>query len=158
MEENKLKCHYFCVLFAQKVNELPFSPRKMSWTATSLVSEDCLALSCWSPKTGKSGFQIFYTYLAGSVRWSVLLSTLLAKGISGTTLQWFESYLSDRSFKVPWRGEVSKSQHLTTGVPQGSVLGPLLFCQKSWSVIKFFIKFFFFFFLSRSAEFLRPRC
>ncbi len=47
--------------------------------------------------------------------------------ISGTALQWFDSYLSDRSFKVSWRGEVSKSQHLATGVPQGSVLGPLLF-------------------------------
>ncbi len=57
----------------------------------------------------------------------ILLSTLLVKVISGTALQWFKSYLSDRSFKVSWRGEVSKSQHLTTGVPQGSVLGPLLF-------------------------------
>ncbi len=55
------------------------------------------------------------------------INKLLAKGNSGTALQWFESYLSDRSFKVPWRCEVSKSQHLATGVPQGSVLGPLLF-------------------------------
>ncbi len=61
------------------------------------------------------------------VNHQILLSTLLRKGISGTALQWFESYLSDRSFKVPWRGEESKSQHLATGVPQGSVLGPLLF-------------------------------
>ncbi len=61
------------------------------------------------------------------VNHQILLSTLLANGISGTALQWFESYLSDRSFKVSWRGEVSKSQHLTTGAPQGSVLGPLLF-------------------------------
>ncbi len=62
-----------------------------------------------------------------TVNHQILLSTLLRKGISGTALQWFDSYLSDRSFKVSWRGEVSKSQHLTTGVPQGSVLGPLLF-------------------------------
>ncbi len=62
-----------------------------------------------------------------TVNHQILLSTLLKKGISGTALQSFESYLSDRSFKVSWRGEVSKSQHLATGVPQGSVLGPLLF-------------------------------
>ncbi len=62
-----------------------------------------------------------------TVNHQILPSTLLAKDISGTTLQWFESYLSDRSFKVSWRAEVSKSQHLATGVPQGSVLGPLLF-------------------------------
>ncbi len=61
------------------------------------------------------------------VNHQILLSTLLRKDISGTALQWFDSYLSDRSFKVSWRSEVSKSQHLATGVPQGSVLGPLLF-------------------------------
>ncbi len=62
-----------------------------------------------------------------TVHLQIFLSTLLAKGILGTALQWFDSYLSDRSFKVSWRGEVSKSQHLTPGVPQGSVFRPLLF-------------------------------
>ncbi len=62
-----------------------------------------------------------------TVNHQILLSSLLRKGISGTALQWFDSYLSDRSFKVSRRDYVSRSQHLATGVPQGSVLGPVLF-------------------------------
>ncbi len=62
-----------------------------------------------------------------TVNHQILLSTLRKMGISGTALLWFESYLSNRSFRVSWRGEVSKSQLLATGVPQGSVLGSLLF-------------------------------
>ncbi len=47
-----------------------------------------------------------------TVNHQILPSTSLAKGISGTALQWFETDLSDRPFKVSWIGEVSKSQHL----------------------------------------------
>ncbi len=61
-----------------------------------------------------------------TVNHQILMSILRKMGISGTTLLWFESYLSDRSFRVSWRGEVSKSQLLATGVPQGSVLEMLL--------------------------------
>jgi len=62
-----------------------------------------------------------------TVNHQILLSTLSSLGITGTSLHWFESYLTGRSFRVAWRGEVSKAHQLTTGVPQGSVLGPLLF-------------------------------
>ncbi len=55
------------------------------------------------------------------------VSTLSSLGITGILLRWFESYLTGRSFRVAWGGEVSKAHQLVTGVPQGSVLGPLLF-------------------------------
>ncbi len=63
-----------------------------------------------------------------TVNHQILLSTLLRKGISGTALQWFDSYLSDRSFKVSWRGEVSKSQHLYRGATGLSSWTTSLFC------------------------------
>lgn len=62
-----------------------------------------------------------------TVNHQILLSTLEWLGFTGTVIQWFRTYLSDRSFKVSWRREVSNLQHLNTGVPQGSVVGPLLF-------------------------------
>ncbi len=61
-----------------------------------------------------------------TVNHQILLSTLSSLGITGIPLHWFESYLTGKSFKVARGGKRSRAHQLVTGVPQGSVLGPLL--------------------------------
>jgi len=48
-------------------------------------------------------------------------------GIKGPLLAWFRSYLSGRRRRVGIDNEASDFLLVTSGVPQGSILGPLLF-------------------------------
>ena len=59
---------------------------------------------------------------------SILLNRLSVNfGISGMALTWFTSYLTERSQSVYVEGNYSSDFKLMYGVPQGSVLGPVLF-------------------------------
>ena len=57
----------------------------------------------------------------------ILLSKLDYYGIRGISNNWFKSYLSNRKQFVPINGYDSGLAEIKCGVPQGSVLGPLLF-------------------------------
>ena len=48
-------------------------------------------------------------------------------GVRGKLLAWFSDYLSNHLQRVILSGGVSKLRHVKAGVPQGSILGPLLF-------------------------------
>ena len=62
-----------------------------------------------------------------TVHHRILLRKLYAYGIRSVLLKWFESYLTDRSQYVIYDGVRSETMVVECGVPQGSILGPLLF-------------------------------
>jgi len=90
-----------------------------SWTTQhkqlQIINVSCLCL-----------LDLFYTF--DTTEHNILIAHLSSWfGIQGSVLNWFESYLTSRSFRVK-RDKDFFSEHISScGVPQGSVLGPLLF-------------------------------
>jgi hypothetical protein len=62
-----------------------------------------------------------------SVHHNILLGKLKTYGVLPEALTWFKSYLSNRSQVVNVKGNCSGEENILCGVPQGSILGPLLF-------------------------------
>uniref|UniRef100_A0A671W1V6 Reverse transcriptase domain-containing protein n=1 Tax=Sparus aurata TaxID=8175 RepID=A0A671W1V6_SPAAU len=62
-----------------------------------------------------------------TVNHDILTSKLQCMGFSNLALKWFSSYLTDRTQVCDVEGTLSEPQSIVCGVPQGSILGPLLF-------------------------------
>ena len=62
-----------------------------------------------------------------TVNHKIILKKLYHYGIRGNLNKWFESYLADRSQYVLFNVKTSDTRNINCEVPQGSILGPLLF-------------------------------
>ena len=58
---------------------------------------------------------------------TILLTKLTNIGVSDDCLPWFRSYLTDRRISTLFNSSTSAELDIDYGVPQGSILGPLLF-------------------------------
>ena len=62
-----------------------------------------------------------------TVRHGLLLDKLSNLGVGDRELKWFKDYLRDRTQAVEFQGVLSDPEGVAVGVPQGLILGPLLF-------------------------------
>ena len=102
----------------------------MSFTAVGflLIIETLIIILPTNGEDSYSGMVLLDLQKAfDTVDHSILLAKLEAMGLSNDIVKWFQSYLSGRQQLVDVAGTFSSCENITCCVPQGSILGPLLF-------------------------------
>ena len=93
----------------------------------ALLKAQSILLSSMSKRQISLLLLIDFSKAFDMVEHSILLNKLEHYGIRGNVLKWMTSYLDNRLQFVSIDGKNSTTKHMKYGVPQGSILGPLLF-------------------------------
>ena len=105
----------------------PYGFRKGYSTSLALISLTNNISAAMDRKEYCIGIFLDLSKAFDAVNHSILLRKLQHYGIRGVALKWMNSYLSNRFQFVQYNEYQSVSEQICCGVPQGSILGPLLF-------------------------------
>ena len=96
-------------------------------TSTNLALFQTHIIEAFEQKQQVDVIEMDFSKAFDRVSHSILIKKLEAYGFYGPFLKWLESYLLNRKLLVRYHTSVSKEIHSSSGVPQGSHLGPMLF-------------------------------
>lgn len=96
-------------------------------TCTNLVIYNNFILNSLENKVQVDSVYTDFSKAFDRVNHDILITKLERLGVSGSLLEWISSYLTGRSQCVKYGSSLSSSIRVTSGVPQGSHIGPLLF-------------------------------
>ena len=104
-----------------------FGFRKNSNTSDAIIEFLDNVYSLLDSKQSTNAVYLDFSKAFDTVNHNILMSKLLHNGVRGVMQHWFESYLTHRKQYVSMKNCNSSMSNITFGVPQGSVLDPVLF-------------------------------